>query len=314
MKITAIALPLAILILISYGLLTRTCNILPKNANYKIVLRDELYTLTPHGLIEEGFIVDHEKIKFFNGFYARFNRAKQTIYFTGVSKLNLAKKETVPTLIQEAGGTRISVSPDGNLLLFNHGRGDSNIWLFNFKNNNKTKIINDFVQGACTPVWINDTQFLYKNNKYQTILFDINSATKTDLRMDVYWLGEVTPDGKEILMSSKTKTILYNLFDHSIKIIMKDKIYPTCMIWLPDGKGFMYLKHKWYDAEVADLYYHSMENNSDVRLIKNFSILMTDISTGFAVPADIDIKIVDNQHNKRRPLPMTNRLMKICSK
>ena len=65
---------------------------------------------------------------------------------------------------------------------------------------------------------------------------------------------------------------------------------------------------------MADLYYFSMENKKSVRLIKNFSLLMWHVSTGFVVPADINIKLVDNQHNKKRPLPMTSSLMKVCSK
>lgn len=317
MKKIIIVGTILIIIFIAYQFLYGDCGILPKDANYKIILDEELYTLTSRGLIEEGFIIDRGKTPpFLDTSYPRFNKAQNTIYFSGISKLDLTKHQTVPVQIPNVKGTRLSISPSGKLLLFSYSYGSSDIVMLNLKTEQKKKLVSDFGHGTHTPVWINDRQFLYMSDKNKIILFDINSMTKKDIQMDHYRLGEVSPDGKYILLSSAENTVLYNLSDHSTKVIMYKKINPTCMIWLPDGKGFLYLKREWYDLELAGLHYYSLEKKKGVQLIKKFSVPTFTISTGFIVPPDIEIKPVDNKHNKRRPLPMTrtNSLVKICNK
>lgn len=309
-KLLIIVLLLGVTVI--YVCFSNDCGILPKDANYKVVLDDELYTLTPTGLVEHGFIVDFEQAPFTETSYARFNKAQKAIYYAGISKLDINKGDGVPKHIPNTCGTRIAVSPDGNLLLFNCN-DDSNIWMLDQKTKNKVKIVDDFLEGVHIPVWINDYQFLYKNTLGKIYLFDVKNMEKLDTQLGRYYLGEVTPDGKEILLSGRTETVLYNLDNHSIKKIINKGIKPECMIWLPDKKGFLYLKRERFALETAGLYYYSLEKKKDLRLIKNFSSLTRHLSTGFFVPPDVNVKLVDNKHNKRRSLPMTNSLIRICN-
>jgi len=296
-----------------YSVTKSDCDVLPKDINHKIVLNSELYTLTSSGLFREGSVIDHTKYKGYGAcFYTTLNKPQKMIYFSGVSKLDIGNYETVPKSLREVRGDRIAISLDGNLLLYNHGPGDRDIWLYNFNTKQQQRLVSDFIRGAQTPVWINDHQFLYKNNECKIILFDITVMTKTNINMNHYKIGALTPDGKEILLSSARETVLYNVEKHSTRKIINKGINPMRMIWFPDSKGFLYLKSRFYECEVASLYYYSLEKKRDVKLINNFSILYEDISTGFVVPCNIDIKPANNNRNKGKRPPTSKLEIEVC--
>jgi len=162
------------------------------------------------------------------------------------------------------------------------------------------------------------------NNKgeenFKIFLFDIDSMTTKDMKLNNCSLASVAPDGKKILLSEYGKygdqVVLYDIFDKTIEIIKDKHVYVSNVIWLSDGKGFVYNARHWKDKLVSfegcGLYYYSLEKKKHVRLA-SLAIELYDIG-GFSVPFDIKIKLPDSKWNRDFPTHADSRLMQICTK
>jgi len=311
-----------ILLIVVVPVFANQCDVLPININEKVLLNGELFILTSHGLIERGQIIDYSswdgtisvpsfdkihKILYFA--CCKFN-TKSSEYLNGIYRLDLTKHPLKPKLlIKTKGGDGPSVSPNGYWLVFYNSANLKDVHLLNLKNNKLYKVINNFKYNPIT--WINNHQFFYNDAKNHLMVFDVNTMSKKDMKMNLYAPGAVTPDGKYILLSRGGKTILYGIKDQSKKTIIHDWINTFGMVWTSDGKGFLYQRRTWSDffhlREIGGLFYYSLEKKKDVQLIKTF-----DLTGGFVVPPNINLKPVDNAYNRDLPLTKWGWIKKIC--
>lgn len=195
MKRIILILIIAIGVLFFFLLSSNDCSILPKEANYKIVFGDLLYTLNLHGLAETGRIFDYDKWR--NGILDRyvrdvkFNQATNMIYFHGddvdkrsLYKISINNLSNIPTAIPYANSVReYSISPDGKYLVFQNN--DENLYLLNMDSKLLQKL------GKIIPRrrsfnanWINSRQFIYygreKEELYDYYLMHYDSGPIKD--------------------------------------------------------------------------------------------------------------------------------------
>lgn len=333
-----IILVLVIVISGSFFLLlsSNDCGILPKNANYKVVFGDNIYALTTHGLAKNGRIFDYDKwrkVEYRHIKDVKFNKATNIIYLNDYSshnsllyKIDINNLSGAPTAIPYTNSVYgYLVSPDGNLLVFQKNSTDDNTYLLNLKNNKLQKLSNIGNVSANGMHWINSYQFVYwgedNSDSKKTLkffLYDINSMIKKDMKIDGY-PGAVTPDGKKILLTlygRSKKTVLYDFVSGAIEVISNKSFYVHNMIWLPDGKGFLYNAKYWKDKLVTyegrGLYYYSLEKKKHIRLAS--LAIKLDMIGGFFVPDDVKIKLPDSKWNRDFPTHTDSRLMQVCTK
>lgn len=316
------------------------CGILPKEINYKIVLNNELYILTEHGLIEKGYFVDFEKWRG-NMYMPALDNANKTIYFAsdlsinpsileGLYKIDLKYPLLNPNFVIKIETNDIiripyrpTVSSDGNLLIFclnNLKASDYTIVLLNLKTKKMQNLVTD-AYGPMKPIWINNHQFIYYSYSDKLFLFDVATLEKKDLQMPGYAPGAVTPSGKHILLSGNKKTVLYNIDTKKIDaILFNSSINTNGMLWLPDGLGFIYYRSAVADMRImlltcddtGGIEYYSLVKKKSVRLIGRSSL-----NSSFVVPPDIELNPVDNEDNNRRlsfvaSMPEQIGIRKIC--
>jgi hypothetical protein len=155
------------------------------------------------------------------------------------------------------------------------------------------------------PELIEELKVGHTTKKRILFLYDINTKTKTDLHLDGYYLGTLSPDDRRLLLADNKKTILYNIYDGSTEVIADKKMQIEKAIWLPDGKGFLYSDEMV--GELLDccvilcdghygLYYYSLEKKKSVRLSQFYDLTS---GGGFVVLKDIDIKLPNTELNRK---------------
>ncbi len=317
------------------------CGVLPKNTNYEVILGSKLYKLTKNGLVEMGLIGfgTWDTQKYLGNII--LNKSQKNIYFfdvdygteadhklMGIYKTGLDDFTAKPALVLETNDPALilSLSPDENFLLFvlQEQSQPYVVFLLELKTGKKQKLFNDY-NLDCDAIWINDHQFVYgstkineANKKNILYLYDINSKAKIDLHMDGYCPGALSPDGKELILASEEKTILYNVYDSNIKIIANRRMPIGGAIWLSDGEGFLYSDmtfEEFLDAFIFvdahyGLYYYSLKKKKSVRLIKYYNLAS---ERGFIVPPGLNINIPGTDSYRKMLAENPSRhLIKIC--
>lgn len=328
-----------ILFLFQFAFLNRNYGILPKEANYDVIFEYGLYTLTPSGLVEKGCIFDSDK---WQGKVKedivdiKFNEVTKMLYFhnyygdiSPLYKIGLNDFTGTPKAIPYTNNVHeYSVSPNGDLLVFENGGNDRSVYLLNLTNNNLQKIdevYGNFYRGFC---WINSRQFIYYKKDgdkdsaiFKLLMFDAHSMVKKDTKLGDCYPGAITLDRKKIFLSGHGKqhndiNVIYSIDNKTVETVIDKSIYAHNMIWLPDGKGFLYNARHWRDFIISPegfgLYYYSLEKKKSVRLAgPGFTLRNTG---GFFVPPGITIKLPNIKCNREISKYPNKRLIKICTK
>ncbi len=326
----------------------KVCDVLPVNITYKIVLNGEVFMLTKHGFSIRGFWLEDD-------FNVRpkgsiLDNKNKIIYFyidhersntDGIYKIDYASGYTHPVFISKTtGGIWPTISQDGKYLTFYRKAGKKriireyekhakkpvyetiyNLMLFNLMTKELRVLLTD-VNHYYKPIWVNSHQFFYFLPRIaeSTFIYDIDTMNYELLGLSEYMPGTITPDGRQLLLSSykKKRTVLYNINDRKIDEVVMDKgISVRNMIWMPDGRGFLFYEKKPQDllldmSEIGGISYYSLDSKKSVRLLK-FTIL----DGGFVVPNDIKIDAVPGRRTegmKRFYGPEHDILKRICVK